>query len=74
MTATNKLLCIRNLHIFLLIEHDFKLRDQLFYPGSARNVISVINNGPNAWGLGGNTFPAWLGLVMMAIRITVTSL
>lgn len=65
MTVANKPLCISNLHIFLLMEYDLKLRDPLFYPGSALDVISDINNGPNTQGLGGNTFPAWLGHVMM---------
>jgi hypothetical protein len=60
MTAANQLLCIRNQHIFLLVERDFKLYDLLFNPGSAPNVISIINNDPNAQGLGGNTFPAAL--------------
>lgn len=65
MTVANKPLRISNLHIFLLIECDFKSHDSLFYPGSALNVISIINSDPNAQGLGGNTFPAWLGHVMM---------
>lgn len=64
MTVTNQPLCISNLHIFLLIERDFKLHDLLFCPGSAPNV-SIINSGPSAHGLGGNTFPAWVDHMMM---------
>lgn len=64
MMVTNQPLHISNLHIFLFIECDFKLQDLLFCPGSAPNV-SIINSGPSAHRLGGNTFPVWVGHMMM---------